>query len=99
MPHFFLKLIPPRPTFATDMSAAEQAAMSKHADYLVSLVEQGIGVAFGPVFDPNGIYGMGIVEAADEAAARQLTDDDPVVKAGIGRYEISPMRLSMLRTP
>ena len=97
MPHFFLKLIPPRPSFATDMSEAEQAAMSKHADYLLGLVEQGIGVVFGPVFDPNGVYGMGIVEAADEAAARRFTDNDPVVKAGIGRYEISPMRLSMLR--
>ena len=40
---------------------------------------------------------MGIVEAADEAEARAVTDKDPVVAAGIGRYEIFPMRLSITR--
>jgi len=93
MPHFFLKLIPPRPTFAEDMNEAEQEAMGRHADYLASLLKSGTGVAFGPVLDPQGIFGMGIVEAEDGAAARAITDDDPVVLAGIGRYEIFPMRL------
>jgi hypothetical protein len=36
---------------------------------------------------------MGIVEVEDEAAARAITDNDPVVLAGIGRYEVLPMRL------
>jgi uncharacterized protein YciI len=93
MPHFFLKLIPPRPTFATDMSEAESQAMRAHAAYLTGLLEDGVGIAFGPVFDPLGVFGMGIVEAADEAAARALTDKDPAVAAGVGRYEIYPMRL------
>jgi uncharacterized protein YciI len=93
MPHFFLKLIPPRPTFVTDMTEPERAAMGRHADYLGTLLKNGSGVAFGPVFDPNGVFGMGIVEAADEAAARAMTDKDPAVLAGVGRYEIFPMRL------
>jgi len=93
MPHFFLKLIPPRPTFVTDMTEPERAAMGRHAEYLRSLLANGTGVAFGPVFDPGGVFGMGIVEAADEAAARTLTDQDPAVQAGVGRYEIYPMRL------
>lgn len=98
MPHFFLRLIPPRPTFAVDMEAAEAEAMAAHAVYLTELTEKGIGFAFGPVFDPNGVWGLGIVEAADEAEARALTDADPIVAAGIGRYEIFPMRLSIVRT-
>jgi uncharacterized protein YciI len=93
MPHFFLKLIPPRPTFAIDMNDVEKAAMGRHAEYLRTLLQNGSGVAFGPVFDPNGIFGMGIVEAEDEAAARAVTDKDPAVLAGVGRYEIYPMRL------
>jgi uncharacterized protein len=97
MPHFFLRLIPPRPTFATDMTPGEREVMAAHAAYLSGLIDKGIGVAFGPVFDPAGAWGMGIVEAADEAAARALTDKDPVVIAGIGRYEIAPMRLSFHR--
>jgi hypothetical protein len=43
------------------------------------------------------VWGLGIIEAADEAEARALTDKDPVVTAGIGRYEICPMRLSIVR--
>lgn len=97
MPHFFLRLVPPRPTFATDMTAEEREVMVRHADYLSSLVDKGIGVAFGPVFDPEGAWGLGILEAADEAAARALTDKDPVVIAGIARYEVLPMRLPFLR--
>jgi uncharacterized protein YciI len=97
MPHFFLKLIPPRPTFADDMSPAEAEVMSAHAAYLTDLAERGIGFAFGPVFDPAGVWGMGIVEATDEAEARGLTDRDPVVVAGIARYAILPMRLSITR--
>jgi uncharacterized protein YciI len=93
VPHFFLKLIPPRPTFPFDMNDDERAAMGRHAEYLASLLKSGAGIAFGPVLDPSGAFGMGIVEAADEAAARALTDRDPVVIAGVGRYEIYPMRL------
>ena len=97
MPHFFLRLVPPRPTFANDMTEAEREVMGRHADYLSSLVDRRIGVAFGPVFDPAGAWGLGIIEAADEGQARALADGDPVVVAGIGRYDIMPMRLSFLR--
>jgi uncharacterized protein len=93
VPHFFLKLIPPRPTFAEDMNEAEREVMGRHAEYLAGLLMKGTGLAFGPVFDPAGVFGMGIVEAEDEAAARAITDNDPVVLAGIGRYEVFPMRL------
>jgi uncharacterized protein YciI len=93
MPHFFLKLIPPRPDFPTSMSDAERETMGRHADYLAGLLKSRVGTAFGPVFDPAGAFGIGIVEAADERAARALTDNDPAVMAGIGRYEIFPMRL------
>ncbi len=93
MPHFFLKLIPPRPNFAFEMTEAEAESMTRHAAYLRTVLESGKGVAFGPVFDPAGVFGMGIVEAEDEAAARAITDKDPVVVEGLGRYEIFPMRL------
>ena len=41
--------------------------------------------------------GIKLAESPDEAEARALTDEDPAVVAGIGRYEISPMRLSIMR--
>lgn len=43
---------------------------------------------FGPVLDPKGAWGVGILEAENEEAARRLTFDDPAVKAGSHTTEI-----------
>jgi hypothetical protein len=43
--------------------------------------------------DPTGTYGMGVVEAADEAGARAFAAGDPAKKANCGfTCEIHPMR-------
>jgi uncharacterized protein YciI len=97
MPHFLMKLLPSRPTFATDMTEAEMATMKEHAAYWTTLVDAGSCVTFGPVYDPSGIWGLGIVEAGDEAAARKLSDADPAVTKNVGRYEIVPMRVAAVR--
>jgi uncharacterized protein YciI len=73
------------------MNEAEREVMQRHAGYLAALLANGRGVAFGPVMDPAGVFGMGIIEAADEAAARAITDSDPA--STIACYEIYPMRL------
>lgn len=97
MPHFLMKLVPNRPTFPGDMTDAEREMMQRHAAYCESLVEKGIGLIFGPVFDPAGAWGLGIVEAADMDEAQGLGDNDPAVAAGIGRYHVAPMRVSFAR--
>jgi uncharacterized protein YndB with AHSA1/START domain len=89
--YFLLKLVPPRPTFVQDMNADERAAMGAHAEYTRSKIGD-IAVAFGPVADPSGVWGLGILAVKDEAAAREFVDNDPVIKANRGlRYEIVPM--------
>jgi uncharacterized protein YciI len=91
--HYFLcRLIPPRPTFAVDMTAVEAQAMQAHVAYWTGLAERGIAIAFGPVADPAGGWGVGIVAAPSDEAIRQLQHDDPAIRAGIGmRYETLPM--------
>ena len=43
--------------------------------------------------DPNGAFGMGVFEGADEADVQRSLDADPALKANIGfRIEITPMR-------
>ena len=92
MPHFFFKLIAPRPTFAVDMNAEERAMMAEDASYWRSKLDRGEVVAFGPVLDPKGPYGAGIVSVADEAAARAFADGDPAIKSKRGFVcEIYPM--------
>ena len=77
MPHFFLKLVAPRPTFAMDMNDAEKAMMRQHFLYWKGRQDKGEVVVFGPVMDPAGSYGMGVVEAADDTAARAFAAGDP----------------------
>ena len=59
---------------------------------------RGIAIVFGPVADPSGGYGIGVIEAKDEAEMLALQADDPAIKAGIGhRYEIHLMPGIVLR--
>ena len=92
MTHFLCKLLPPRPTFPHNMTPDEAALMQEHVAYWTGLVEKGTAVAFGPVLDPQGVWGLGLVETRDEAETRALTDADPVSRAGLGfAYEIYAM--------
>jgi uncharacterized protein len=84
MPHYFCKLKPPRTTFITDMSADEAQLMRAHREYWTPRVETGVVVAMGPVVDPDGGYGVAIVEAASEAALEAMQGADPVIAHGRG---------------
>jgi uncharacterized protein len=92
MKTFFCRLLPPRPTFAQDLSAAEAKAMQEHAVYWRDCMARGQVVVFGLVADPAAAFGIVIIEVADEDEARRLTANDPAILAGHGlRYEIYPM--------
>jgi uncharacterized protein YciI len=89
---FVFRLFGPRPTFPGDMTPEEADVMGQHSAYWRELTRAGTAVAFGPVLDPAGVYGLGVVRADDEAAARAIAAADPVVRADVGfRIEIAPM--------
>jgi len=89
---FVFRLVPPRPDFAFAMSDDERATMIKHVGYWSALAEKGSVVAFGPVNDPQGPYGIGIVLAEDIGEAEAVRDDDPAMASPHGfRTEIAPM--------
>ncbi|MGG6547707.1 UNVERIFIED_CONTAM: YciI family protein, partial [Prevotella sp. 15_C9] len=74
------------------MSIEEAALMKQHFAYWATLLQAGTAVAYGPVEDPKGSWGVAIVRAPDISAARALTDQDPVVRSGRGfRYDIFAM--------
>ena len=95
--HFFLRLIPPRPTFAYDMSDNERAVMLQHVNYMQQHFAQGRVLIYGPVLAEGDSFGMGMLEVADVAEARQIMDADPTILAGLNRYEIAPMRVGAAR--
>ena len=88
--HYFLKLLPCRPTFAFDMTEEERAVMQQHVAYWQQQMAEGKVVVFGPVMDPNGPYGMGVIAAENEEAVRLFIGDDPASR--INKYEFYPMR-------
>lgn len=92
VPAFVYRLIAPRPTFSVDMSEPERATLAEHGRYWKQLMEDGKAVAYGPVNDPAGSYGLGLLIADDLAEAQALRDADPAIMAPHGlRAEIAPM--------
>ncbi|MDB5805965.1 MAG: hypothetical protein JWN73_3287 [Betaproteobacteria bacterium] len=95
--YFVARLLPPRPTFAHDMNEEEKVLMGEHAAYYRAQMAQGRVVVFGPVGDPAGPWGLGILRARDEAQGRAFTEEDPVLLSRRGfRYELLPMMRAVL---
>lgn len=84
MKAFFCKLIPPRPSFPSDITPAETQLVHQHVGYWTDLLSKGIVMVFGPVADPKGSYGIAIIEQQSEADARELATNDPVIRANAG---------------
>ena len=89
--HFVYKLVPPGPTFALDMDETEAELMGQHAAYWRDQLDQGLVIVFGPVMDPAGVWGLGVLETEDETAARGLVLADPVIAAGACTFELHAM--------
>jgi uncharacterized protein YciI len=68
--------------------------MKEHSSYFQQHFDAGKLLLYGPVMAPDGAFGVGILEVADEDEARQFGENDPSVRAGLNRWEISPMRVS-----
>ena len=87
---YVLHLIAVRPDFVTTMTDEEKAIMGQHVAYWTEKLNQGKVYAFGPVMDPKGIYGLGIVEVENEQELKDFILNDPASK--INRYEYFPMK-------
>ncbi|HVM88344.1 MAG TPA: YciI family protein [Puia sp.] len=88
--YFYLKLVPCRPTFSQDMTPEERAIMLKHVTYWTDWMNRGFVLAFGPVMDPKGVFGVGIVAVNTEEEVNAFIANDPA--ATINTYEVYPMR-------
>jgi uncharacterized protein YndB with AHSA1/START domain len=90
--YFLFRLLAPRPTFMFDMSAEERSVMMEHGKYWHGKLAEGKIVAFGPVADPAGGWGVGILRVSGLHEAESLMAADPAILSGRGlRTEIIPM--------
>jgi uncharacterized protein len=98
MTHFLYKLIPPRPTFPGDMTEDEGAIMQEHFGYWSEMIGERRAVAYGPVMDPNGSYGIAVLEVDDEETAARMAEHDPAIKSNAGfGYELHSMPDAVVR--
>lgn len=96
--NFFCKLLPPRPSFAEDMTPAERQLMKEHTVYWHEWLQRGHVIAFGLVDDPRGAFGIGVVTFESEADARSFVDGDPTIQSGEGfAFEVFPMPFGVAR--
>ncbi|MFR9801651.1 YciI family protein [Pseudonocardia sp. RS010] len=79
------------------MDERESATMTEHAEYWRGLLEAGRAIVFGPVADPAGTWGLGIVDGGSPDDARALGEADPAVVSGVARFEVLPMRSATTR--
>ena len=85
---YLFRLIPPRADFAQTMTPAEQEAMAGHQDYWQQLLHDGKVVVYGPIADPEGVWGMGVQPAASRAEVLETGNNDPSFLAGVNTYEV-----------
>ncbi|HLO59553.1 MAG TPA: YciI family protein [Bacteroidales bacterium] len=88
--YFVLYLLPSRPDFAETMTDEERAVMMKHVEYWTEIMNQGKVLAFGPVMDPEAVYGLGIISVESEEEVKEFITNDPASR--INRYQYFPMR-------
>ena len=100
MAYFFYKLVAPRLTFPADMTPEEAELMQRHVVYWRGWMEAGHVIAFGPVADPRGTFGVAITRLDEGMDPQSLAARDPVVAAGLGfHYEVHPMPSVVLPSP
>ncbi len=87
--YVFVRTTNPRPTFHLDMTAEEKELMMRHVAYWSEKAERGIAVAFGPVLDPKGVYGIGVYRVDDLAHMQRMIADDPA--GSLFGYEVFEM--------
>jgi uncharacterized protein YciI len=87
---------PPREDFAATMRDEERRVWSVHFERFKRLLAEGVIILVGPTLG-SANTGIAIFEAPDEAAARALMNEDPVIAGGFARGELRPFRVSLMR--
>jgi uncharacterized protein YciI len=87
---------PPREDFAATMTDEERAVWSVHFERFERMLAEGSLILVGPTLGSKNT-GIAIFEAPDEAAARRIMEEDPVIAGGFASGELRPFRVSLIR--
>jgi uncharacterized protein YciI len=96
LPHFIYVIRAKRFEMLRSGPTAEEARiLQEHSDYLKDLADKGVVVLAGRTLNNDETtFGIAIVEAVDEAAARAVMENDPFVKSGLMNATFFPFRIA-----
>jgi len=95
MPDFLYLIHPLRHEFFENPTPFEDEVMDEHYAYLKKATKEGIVLLAGPCLDET--FGIVVLTAEDEAAARNFMLNDPAVKNNVMMAELHPMKVSILQ--
>jgi uncharacterized protein YciI len=94
---YFFRLVPPRAMSLPHMPEHELVVIAEHVAYWADLMQRGHVLAFGPVADETGNYGVGVIRAESPEQARMIADEDPAVTSPVLSFTttVTPMHTVM----
>jgi uncharacterized protein YciI len=77
---------------------AEAETVSRHFAYLKDLTEKGVMIIVGRTQNKDeNTFGIAIFEAEDEAAARQIMENDPAIIGDVMNATLYPYKVALMR--
>ena len=97
MPQYLYRITPARLAMLTEgPTEAEGATLTQHVAYLEDLAARGVVMLAGRTQTADAeTFGIVIFEAADDAAAERLMNDDPAVADGVMHAALFPYRIAV----
>jgi uncharacterized protein YciI len=94
MPDFIYLIRPQRHEFFESPTPQEEAAMDAHFAYLKQATTDGVVLLAGPCLDET--FGVVVLSAESETAARAFMLNDPSVKNNVMVAELHLMKVSLM---
>lgn len=95
---YLYKIQPTRPEMLSEGATDEEAEItSQHYYYLKSLMDEGVLVLAGRTLNTDSSsFGIIILNAESERAAREVMENDPAVKSGVMKAQLFPYRVALM---
>ncbi len=101
MEQFLYRLTPVRPDMLTEgLTDQENVVTETHFAYLSDLKVRGVVKLAGRTTNTDASsFGVVILEAIDEEAAREVMANDPAVKGNVLAAKLFPFRIALMGDP
>lgn len=95
MPEYIYLIHPVRYEFFDNPTPQEETVMGAHLEYLKKATAEGVVLLAGPCLDQT--FGVVVLRAESDEAARAFMLNDPSVKGNVMIAELHPMKVSLMR--